>query len=208
MSKPVWYFDFVSPYAYLQFAAYPTLFSRPDVVLTPLVFAGLLKHWGHKGPAEIASKRIHTYRSVVWQARHLGIPFTMPPAHPFNPVPALRLALALNCSYAALRTIFEFIWKEGRSLTVEWPALCARLGVDDADALIAQTAIKDRLRGNGEAALTAGVFGVPTFVVDGQIFWGVDSTPMLLEYLENPQLFDDAEMRRAASLPVAVHRQS
>jgi 2-hydroxychromene-2-carboxylate isomerase len=145
---------------------------------------------------------------VVWQARQLGIPFTMPPAHPFNPVPALRLALALGCSYDAIRTIFEFIWKEGRSVTAEWPALCVRLGLDDADALIAQAAIKDRLRANGEAALKAGVFGVPTFVVDGQIFWGVDSTPMLFEYLKNPRLFDDAEMRRASALPVAVHRQS
>ena len=73
MARLVWYFDFVSPFAYLQFAGHPGIFQRPDVDMKPVLFAGLLKHFEHKGPAEIEPKRIHTYRHTQWQADKYGI---------------------------------------------------------------------------------------------------------------------------------------
>lgn len=203
----VCYFDFVSPFSYLQFAGYPELFRRADMALRPVVFAGLLNHWGQKGPAEIAEKRKQTYRYVAWQARKLGIGLRFPPAHPFNPIHALRLAVALGATPEVVGTIYEFIWKEGRSVADEWGGLCARLKVDDDSALIGAPGIKEQLRNNGEQAIAAGVFGVPTVLVDGEKFWGFDATAMLLEYLANPQLFDTAEMRRIDALPVAAERR-
>ncbi len=207
MPNPVWYFDFVSPYAYLQFSTFPAIFEDTEVTLKPVVFSGLLAHWGHKGPAEIPSKRIHTYRALVWQSRQLGIPFSMPPAHPFNPVPALRLALALGCTANVVREIFDFIWKDGHSVDADWALLCTRLGVQNAESLISDPVIKSDLRRNGEEALTVGVFGVPSFVVDGQIFWGMDNTARYMDYRENPALFSDAEMQRVSALPATAQRR-
>jgi 2-hydroxychromene-2-carboxylate isomerase len=203
-----WYFDFVSPFSYIQFAAYPDLMRRPDVALTPVLFAGLLAHWGHKGPAELPTKRRHTYRHCVWDAARRGVPFRFPPAHPFNPLHVLRLAIALGAGYEAVRTIFEFIWKEGRSSAAEWPALCERLGVADPDRLTGDAAVKNALRANVDEAISAGVFGVPTFVAGGELFWGVDATPMFLDYLANPALFRSEEMRRVDALPVAAERKA
>lgn len=85
-----WYFDFVSPYSYLGLHRLKDV--KPKINYKPVLFAGLLKHWGQKGPAEIPAKRKWTYRSCDWQARKLGLPFRFPAAHPFNPLPHLRLA--------------------------------------------------------------------------------------------------------------------
>lgn len=206
-SRLVWYFDFVSPYAYLQFAAYPELMQTAE--LRPLLFAGLLNHWGGKGPAEIPAKRLQTYRYTYWQAGQHGIEMTYPPAHPFNPIQALRLALALDCRFDAVRTIFEFIWKEGRSATDEWPALvkCLGLSVAAADALIAEQRVKDALAANGREAIARGVYGVPTFDTGTELFWGLDATDMLLDYLVDAAVFEEPEMRRIAALPVGAARK-
>ncbi len=206
MARLVWYFDFLSPFAYLQFAGHPGLFRRSDLDLKPVLFAGLLKHFGHKGPVEIESKRIYTYRHTQWQADKYGIPMKYPPGHPFNPLHALRLALALGGTYDTVKAIFDFIWLEGRSPNDDWKALCAALGVPGAEVLAASEAVKTGLRENTDEAIRAGVFGVPTFVVDDQLFWGVDSTAMLLDYLDNPQLFESDEMKRLRYLPVAAAR--
>ena len=87
-----WYFDFISPFAYLQWMVLRRDHADLDINPKPLLFAGLLKHWGQLGPAELPGKRVHTYRLVLWQARQMGIALRFPPAHPFNPLPALRLA--------------------------------------------------------------------------------------------------------------------
>ena len=201
-----WFFDYLSPFAYLQFSAHPDLMQRPDVKFRPLLFAALLNHWGHKGPAEIPPKRVHTFRLASWLAAERGIPVRCPPAHPFNPLPALRLTIALGPRYAVVKAIFDFIWAEGRSVDDEWPALLARLGAADAAPLLADETVKSTLRANGEAAIAAGVFGVPSFVVDRNVFWGEDSTGMLRAYLADPRLFDSPEMRRIDTLPAAAVR--
>ncbi len=203
----VWYFDFVSPYAYLQFEAYPELMQ--SAALRPLLFAGLLKHWGNKGPVEIPAKRVQTYRHTYWLAGEHGITMNYPPAHPFNPIHALRLALALDGSYAAVKTIFEFIWMEGRSVADERPALAAELGLSAAaaDAMAAEPRVKDALAANGRAAIERGVYGVPTFDTGKELFWGLDATDMLLDYVADPAVFDEPEMRRIAALPVGAVRK-
>jgi 2-hydroxychromene-2-carboxylate isomerase len=202
-----WYFDFVSPYSYLQFEAYPELVQT--AALRPVLFAGLLNHWGGKGPAEVPAKRLQTYRFTIWQARRRGIAMTYPPAHPFNPIHALRLAIALDCRYAPVKTMFEFIWKEGRSVNDEWPALVGRLdlSVAAAGAMIAAQRVKDALAANGRQAIDRGVYGVPTFDAGKELFWGLDATDMLLEYLADAALFDGPEMRRIAALPVGAARK-
>jgi 2-hydroxychromene-2-carboxylate isomerase len=107
-----------------------------------------------------------------------------------------------------VKTIFDFIWAQGRSPNDEWKVLCDALGVPGAEVLAASDAVKSQLRANTDAAIRAGVFGVPTFVVDDNLFWGVDATAMLLDYLDNPQLFESEEMKRLRYLPVAAARQT
>lgn len=203
-----WYFDFISPYTYLQFRHFDRLPADLEVTLKPVLFAGLLGHWEHKGPAEIPAKRVQTYRYCHWLAGRLGLPFRTPPAHPFNPLKALRLALALGATREVVGAIFDYVWGEGGDVQGEagFAALAKRLGVADAAALIADPAVKDTLRTNTEDAIAAGVYGVPTFVVDGELFWGFDATDMLLDYLENPALLTDPEMQRLATLPTAAER--
>ena len=207
-ARLTWYFDYISPFAYLQLATQPALFERDDIELKPVVFGALLAHWGNKGPAEIPPKSVFTYRHVIYRARELGVALRFPRAIPFNPLGALRLTLALGCGIGIVRTVFDFVWREGRLPSDEWPELCERLGASDADALCNAPEIKAALRANGEAALAAGVFGVPTFAIDRQLFWGVDATPMLLAYLQDPALFDDPEMRRVSHLPAAAQRKA
>ncbi len=204
-----WYFDFISPYAYLQFKHFDRLPDDLEVTLKPVLFAGLLGHWAHKGPAEIPAKRVQTYRYCHWYAQRLGVPFRTPPAHPFNPLGVLRLAITLGATRAAVGTIFDYVWGEGGDVhgATGLAALGARLGVDDVAALIADREVKQGLRSNTEQAIAAGVYGVPTFVVDGELFWGFDVTDMLLDYLADPAFMRDPEMQRLAHLPAAAERR-
>jgi 2-hydroxychromene-2-carboxylate isomerase len=209
MGTPLsWYFDYVSPFSYLQLATHPELFRRDDIVLKPVVFGGILANWRHKGPAELPTKRTFSYRYVLFRSRELGVPVRFPPAHPFNPLNALRLTVGLGSRIDVVQTIFDFVWKAGRSLDDDWASLCERLGVTDAGARCNAPEIKAALRANGDAANAAGVFGVPTFEVDGELFWGVDATSMLRAYLDDRALFDEPEMQRVSNLPAAIQRKS
>ena len=204
-----WYFDFVSPFSYLQTHRFGELPKGHRITFVPVLFAGLLKHWENKGPAEVPPKRVFTYRYVHWYAHRHGIDFRMPPAHPFNPLRALRLCIALKASAESVEQIFRFIWGEGRAIEddSEWSALAARLGIDDADARIQAPEVKDALRSNTETAAARGVFGVPTFEADGNIFWGMDATDMVIDYLSGNAVFDSAEMQRVSTLPEGVRRR-
>lgn len=205
----LWYFDFISPFAWLQWNQLGALRGRLQIRPVPVVLGALLAHFENKGPAEIPGKRDFTYRFVHWQARRAGVPLRFPPAHPFNPLAALRLAVALEARDAAVDAIFREVWEHGRAVdSVEAVApLAARLGVDDVAATLASPAIKDRLRANTEAAIAAGVFGVPTLAVGDRLFWGNDATPMLVDWLDHPDAFEDAELARIATLPSAISRR-
>lgn len=210
MTKAAWYFDFVSPFAYLQHEMLHRLPDDLEVELVPVLFAAFLGHWGQKGPAEIPGKRLYTNRYCVWFAQNHGIPFVMPPAHPFNPLPALRLAVALDADPEAVATIFHFFWQDGRGLATpeDWTALVERLGIENADDKVADPAVKDRLRQNTEDAAARGVYGVPTFLVDGELFWGAESIDMLGDFLKDPALFEKGGMAGLADLPSGAERRS
>lgn len=210
MPSADWYFDFVSPFSYLQCEQLPALERSLRIRYRPVLFAGLLKAYGHKGPAEIAAKRRFTYRFVIWQAAKLGIPLKFPAVHPFNPLPLLRLAIAADCEPSAVRRIFRFVWRDGRlgDLPIEWAELMSELDVPDAAARVASAEVKDALRKNTDDAIARGVFGVPTLAIGDELFWGVDATPMASEFVALRCKFTDPEMARVADLPVGVERDA
>ena len=203
-----WYFDVISPFAYLQLVRFDRLPRDLDVTCRPVLFAALLGHWGHKGPAEIEAKRLHTYRFSQWRADREGIPLRYPPVHPFNPLKALRLCIACGGDAATVRTVFDHIWRDGIGIDSEagWQALAGRLGIDDADGLVSAPEVKDALRPSTAEAIAAGVYGVPTFRVGGELFWGDDATGMMLDYLADPHLFETGELERVSRLPAGAQR--
>jgi 2-hydroxychromene-2-carboxylate isomerase len=206
-----WYFDFISPFAYLQWRRLwrdePTLAARLQP--KPLLLAGLLNHWGQLGPAELPGKRRHTYRHVLWQAREQGIALRFPPAHPFNPLPALRLCLAAPDRVVATDKLFAHIWEHGKAgddLDALAELAARELQVPDLAKAISAQAVKDQLALNGADAIARQAFGVPTLAVGPEIFWGNDSTSMAIAYLKDRSLFDDVEMRRIDHLPATARR--
>ncbi|CAN5570191.1 2-hydroxychromene-2-carboxylate isomerase [soil metagenome] len=209
------YLDFISPYAYLAFELLPEALRDLSYSLSykPVLFGALLKHHGQLGPAEIAPKRDWTYRQVLWLAHSRGIPLQMPASHPFNPLPLLRLALA--CSPEAepaspnryvCETIFRHVWFGGHEATdptrlqALTGALAPQREVDGAD-------VKAQLKRNTDEAMALGVFGVPAFVVDGKLFWGLDSLPMLRAYAQGDAWFDGPGWDAGASVREGVRRQ-
>jgi 2-hydroxychromene-2-carboxylate isomerase len=206
--KISWVFDLISPYSYLSLTQLQRLPAGTEVELVPALFGVVLSHHGQIGNAEIDSKRRFTYRFIVWRARQMGVKFKMPPAHPFNPLSAMRLVIAAGSDLRSVRTAFDFVFGQGRD--VSQPAvlvdLARELGLADLDAALNDPAVKQTLRKNTEWAIERGVFGVPTFVVGDELFWGHDAFEMLLDYLRDPAGFEDAEMRRVDTLPVGVTR--
>ncbi|MEA3182145.1 MAG: hypothetical protein QOI59_5668 [Gammaproteobacteria bacterium] len=206
--KISWVFDLISPYSYLGLTQLSRLPAGTDVELVPALFGVVLNHHGQIGPAEIDSKRRFTYRFVVWRARQMGVPFKMPPTHPFNPLSAMRLVIAAGLDRRAVQTAFDFVFRDGRDVSdpVVLADLAQALGLPDLDAALNDPAVKQTLRKNTEWAIAKGVFGVPTFVVGDELFWGHDAFDMVVDYLRDPGGFEDAEMRRIDSLPVGVTR--
>ena len=206
MRAITWYFDFVSPFAWICLHRLRELPAGLTIEYRPVLFAGILNHWGQKGPAELATKRRYTYRWSHWWAHSLGLPLRYPAAHPFNPLHHLRLAIACGSTPEAIRTIFDAIWTTGADMTDPngFERLRGALGISREKLNEA----KEPLRSNTEQAIARGVFGVPTFEVDGELFWGADSIGFLKAFLEDTSVVRNAEMQRLDGLPAAAARKA
>lgn len=203
-----WVFDVISPFAYLAFPRLRELPATAQLTLVPVLFAGILNHFGQRGPAEMPSKRRFTYRFALWRARRLGLPMRMPPAHPFNPLAALRLIIAAGSDVRAAGMLLDAVFRDGRDVSDPHviAELARELGVDEPQAALADPAVKQRLRENTEWAIAHGIFGVPSFLIGAELFWGHDAVDMALEYLAAPDRFHDAAMCAADALPVGATR--
>jgi 2-hydroxychromene-2-carboxylate isomerase len=196
MKQIGFYFDVISPFAYLAFERLPQALEGLSVSVEyrPVLFAGLLGHWGQKGPAEIEPKRAWTFRHIAWQAQSLGITLQTPAQHPFNPLALLRLALACapdggTPNRYVCEALFRHVWQGGAdpNEATRLAELTHRLAPPrDPQSPEVKQALKDATA----AAIAQGVFGVPTFEVDGRLFWGVDAIPMLVDCLRGNTWFD------------------
>lgn len=210
MKRIDFWLDFLSPYAYLAFERLPVALQglSYEVRYRPVLFAAMLTHHGQLGPAEIPAKRDWTYRQVAWQAEQLGVPLQFPARHPFNPLALLRLAWACERQGAPNRfvceTLFRHVWQGGADAedAQRLTALTEQLAPPQAPG---SPEVKQRLRTETEAALAAGLFGVPTFEVDDRQFWGLDALPMLRAQLEQPTALD-AAWAAPASVAQGVRR--
>jgi 2-hydroxychromene-2-carboxylate isomerase len=197
MQRVIFDFDVVSPYAYLAFERLPQALEGIShrVEYRPVLFAGLLKHWGNVAPIDVAPKGAWLRRQTAWIAAQDGVPFAWPP-HPFNPLALLRLLVASAApgqhpNRRAVELVFRHVWARAGADALD-PAALERLEAEIAPLRDPRgEAVKTELRERVEDAIRRGVFGVPSFELEGgELFWGQDSVPMLAD-----------AMRRAAPVP-------
>ncbi len=209
MKQITFFLDFISPYAYLAFKALPQALEGLSygVRYQPVFLGGLLKAKQQMGPAEIPMKREWVYRQSQWLAQAQGVRLDLPATHPFNPLGLLRLAVASdpqgNPNRYICETLFRHVWEGGQdaadaqrlqALTTE-SAPARDPGSDE---------VRDQLKAHTEDAIAQGVFGVPSYAVDGQVFWGLDALPMLRSCLVGDAWFSGPQWDGAAQLPSGI----
>ena len=195
MQRVIFDFDIVSPYAYLAFERLPAVLEGVShhVEYRPLLFAGLLKHWGNTAPVAVAPKKAWLFRQCAWLAQQDGIVFRPPTPHPFNPLALLRLLVASapaggQPNRRAVELAFRHVWARDGGDANDAAALRA---VTEAIAPLRDPAgaeVKQELQDRTADAAAAGVFGVPSFRLDdGALFWGTDSMAMLADAIRRQQ---------------------
>ena len=209
-------FDYISHNAYLAWVELQPLARRCGraVEPVPVLFAGLLNAHGQLGPAEVAPKARWMMLNVVRKARRLGIPIAPPATHPFPPLLALRATWAAPAGAPRDRLIdalFRAAWAESRDMgDPKVVADAARAAGLDGDALVAEAAsdpVKARLRDATDASVREGVFGVPSFAVDGELFWGFDDLPYLELFLEGRDPLQPGDAERFTQYGASARRR-
>lgn len=210
------YFDFISHNAYLAWHEIGGLAEshRRPVDLKPVLFAGLLGAHGQLGPAEVLPKARWMVRDVLRKAAIRGIPLSPPASHPFNPLLALRscgLPMAESDRQRWVDRLFRATWAESRA--VDQPRVLIELAAEiglDGEQLIAAAQLpeaKETLRRTTEKAVQDGVFGIPTMVVDGELFWGFDDFSFLDAFLAGRDPLPRSELQEWSQVKATATRR-
>jgi 2-hydroxychromene-2-carboxylate isomerase len=211
------YFDYISPNAYLAWTQLSALARRNGcrVDPVPVLFAGLLEAHRQLGPAEVRPKMQWMWKNIVRKAALIKTPLNAPAYHPFNPLLSLRvssLPLPSEQKLKLIDALFSAVWS--RALHIAEPAVVEQIageaGLDGA-ALIAQASqaeCKARLRNQTDRAIADGAFGVPTMAVGTELFWGYDDLPFLQRFLEGDDPATDSWANTAALESSAMRSRS
>ena len=196
MSKSVEFvFDVGSPYSYLAYHQLPKVAraAGADIIWTPVLLGALFQATGASSPAEIPAKGRHTYIDLLRWAKAYGISINMNPNFPINTLPLMRGAVAMQMRSEAdfhryLSAIFSAMFEAPVNLgdTKEIDKVLAKAGFDPMQfmALIADQAVKDKLKENSNNAVARGAFGAPTFFVGEEMYWGQDRLHFVAEALK------------------------
>ncbi len=197
MAAPIeYYFDFISPYGYLGGLGIEPLAARfgREVDWRPMLLGvSVMNVMGLKPLPDTPLKGPYLKRDVPRFFRLLEVPYNPANGGTMAPLPAARAFTWLKRDDPALAKRFAQAvgrahWSEGRDMST--PAalaeVAAGLGVDGA-ALAAATQddeVKALLKAHVEGSLAKGVFGAPSFVVDGELFWGADRLYQVERWLD------------------------
>ena len=195
MGKSVdFYFDVGSPAAYLAWTQLPALCLEAGATLNyrPMLLGGVFQATGNRAPISVPLKGSYLFDDLARFARRYGVPFSLNPHFPVNTITLMRIAAGLEMRADArlvvyLGAVFEALWVNGMNMAD--PATAADVlqaaGLDAAElmALAADPQVKDRLRLQTEAAVARGVFGAPSMLVDGILYWGQDRLDFVREAL-------------------------
>ncbi|MBL7664855.1 MAG: 2-hydroxychromene-2-carboxylate isomerase [Bacteriovoracaceae bacterium] len=210
------YFDFLSPYSYFAWLRLPELQKKFEIKIQPkpVLLAGLLNHWGQKGPAEIPAKRKYLFKDCLRYAKKNNIEFTVPLTHPFNPLYALRMGLvetAGDLQWQVIDCLYKAGWQHRIDMGNPDEILKAlKEKALPADALMEKTfekAVKNQLKLNTSEAIERDVFGVPSFVVDSEVFWGNSSIEDLELFLSGKDPLDKEKYQELLSRTASAARQ-
>ena len=216
MKQLIVYFDFISPYAWLAIGEAPQRLARFDVQLEfrPVVFSKLLDAAGLVGPVESDAKRPNAILDVMRCAQALGRKIEAPPEHPFRSIEALRTVCLFQddpLQPQLVRALTDTAWEQGKDLTdIDLlAAVVAAVGLDptDLEQRIAQPEVKNRLFAFTAEAIEAGAFGVPSFLLDGELFWGHDRIDQIERRLEGEPPPNPEKLREILDRPVRLRRK-
>jgi len=201
MSKTLEFiFDFASPNAYLAYRALPPILQRTGaaLVLTPCLLGGIFKSTGNQAPmlafANVKGKIDYDMLEMRrFIARHNLTKFRMNPHFPINSLLLMRgmIAAGAEAQHSYVETVLAAMWEDGQAMGD--PALVAQIlraaGLDVEKILgAAQTdTVKQTLAANTEAAVARGVFGIPTFFVGPEMFFGKERLGQVDEELQSAQ---------------------
>lgn len=191
------FFDFGSPAAYLAYTQLPRIADErgAQIVWRPILLAGVFKATGNVSPVAIPEKRRWILGDFALWARHYGVKFELNPGFPVNTLTLMRGAVGLQMRapdrFAQyVEVIFRAMWERPRNLNLpeEVEGVLREAGFDpDAfTTLVADREVKERLKQNSDEAVARGVFGAPTFIVNGQLFFGQDRLHFVAAALDAP----------------------
>lgn len=188
MTEIEFIYDFGGPNSWFVHRALPAIEAKGQVSFryVPVLLGGLFKATGNRPPmltyghveAKVAYDRLEMQR---FMARHGISGFKLNPHFPVNTLLAMRGAIAaerLGCGPAYREAMFKALWEDGLKLDdpAVWAETVAAAGLDAAalGALIEDPEVKAELVANTEAAVARGAFGVPTFFLGDEIWFGKD----------------------------------
>lgn len=188
MKKIEFFFDFLSPFSYFSWKNHKKFIdvNKYHIIYRPVLMGRLFAHHGFPGPGEITAKRNYELKKCFKYAAKNSIPFTPPSSFPFNPLAIIRMATqtaAGEQQEQMIEKIFNLVWGEGQVL--EDPDLIKELTRQGEifEASFTKEA-KLELKQNIKDAINSDIFGVPSFKVDSEFFWGNDSFEDLSNYLK------------------------
>lgn len=192
MARFEYFFDYVSPFAYLADTQLPALLARSgaEIVYRPFFLGGVMQAAKNSPPITVPNKGRYMFADIQRWARRYGVPANPNPHFPVNTLHAMRAAVAAlgEPGFADFhRAMFRGVWVDGQDLADEAVLRAAidAAGLDGA-ALLARSkdpAVKETLKRNSDEAVERGAFGAPTFFVGGEMFWGNDRLDFLEEAL-------------------------
>lgn len=200
MKELKFYFDFLSPFSFFAWKQIKNL-EGVNLEICPVALGPLLNHWGIKGPGEVQPKREFLLKQCLRYAAKNSLEFTTPKTHPFNSLYALRLSLkgvAGVHQFKVVETLWNAGWEKRIDMAEPEELLKALREADlPADELYEKSFSKEakiELKQNIQDALSFGVFGVPSFVVEGELFWGKDSMQELQDFIHGKDPLDRSKL--------------
>jgi len=211
------YFDYISPYAYFAWRRLPSLAKKYNrqIEAHPIVFGKLLDKWGQLGPAEIPPKKNWLNRYCLRYSAINGFEYNPPKTHPFNPLAALRMSLkevsGIN-QFQVIDAIFEGGWSQGADLG-DLPTLISLLEKQSIDGVnfsqqISKRYVKDSLINETKVAIDMGVFGVPSIIIDDNLFWGNDQMEHIELLLAGKDPLNRKKLNLHESRPRGIDRKA
>jgi len=185
-----WYFDFASPFSYLQLAKVREWRSRLPVTPVPISARALPKATPEAEMPAAEDVENSVDRFVRWRAKAAGLTLNFPSTYPFNSFAALRLCVAAGNSWSAIGAIFDHLWRDGNDgmLAHELVTVGKSLGIADPVAAITLAESAATVRASTIAALALGISSVPTVRIGGKLFSGSQAADEVDAFLALPPM--------------------